>query len=412
MLRCGLLGERLSHSFSPQIHAELGDYEYRLYEKKPEELEDFLRHGAFDGLNVTVPYKRAVVPFCDSLSSVAAITGSVNTLIRRPGGGLYGDSTDIFGFGFLLKKTGVDLDAGRTLVLGSGGSSLAVQAALLEMRAREFAVISRSGADHYGNLEKHSGAVMLINTTPVGMYPDNGASPIADLGLFPSCRTVIDLIYNPARTELLLQAEERGLLAVNGLTMLVAQAKRSAELFTGAPVPDEAIDAVAAKIARDTQNIALIGMPGCGKTSVGTALAKKLGRPFADTDARVAEAAGKPIPAILAEDGEDAFRKLETEALRDFCARSGMVVATGGGVVTRPENRRILRQNSVVVYVDRALNELSVSGRPLSQRDGVEALAAARLPLYATWGEVAVPVRGGVERTAADICEKLFGGMA
>ena len=409
MLRCGLLGERLSHSFSPLIHAELGDYEYRLYEKKPEELEEFLLRGDFDGLNVTIPYKKTVIPFCASLSATARGAGSVNTLVRLPGGSLYGDNTDYFGFAYLLKKSGVNPAEGKTIVLGSGGSSLTVRTVLRDMNAGEVVTISRNGPDNYETIEKHSDAILIINTTPVGMYPNNGVSPVNSLSLFKNCRAVIDLIYNPARTELLMQAEECGMAYLNGLAMLTAQAKKSAESFTGSAIPDDITEAIAAKISRLTQNIALIGMPGCGKTSVGSALAKKLGRKFADADDLVAEAAGKPIPAIFAEDGEDVFRRLETDALQALCKQSGLIIATGGGVVTRPENRRVIRQNGVIVFLDRELSQLSVSGRPLSLREGVDALAAARLPLDVQWSEYTVPVRG-VEQTAADICEKIFGG--
>ena len=402
MQRFGLLGENLSHSFSPLIHAELGNYEYRLYEKKPEELDAFLRQGDFDGLNVTIPYKKSVIPFCGDLSETALATGSVNTITRMPNGSLYGDNTDCYGFSRLLQKTGVNPAGGKTVVLGSGGSSLAVQAVLRDRGAKEIVVVSRHGKVTYENIGNHSDAILLVNTTPVGMYPDNGVSPLPDPGIFRQCRAVIDLIYNPARTELLLKAEERGILAVNGLAMLVAQAKKAAELFTGKPIPDNVIETIASKIARLTLNIVLIGMPGCGKTSIGTALAKKMGRVFADTDAWAAETAGKPIPAIIAEDGEDKFRRLETDALKALCKQSGLVIATGGGVVTRPGNRHIIRQNGITVFLDRDITQLSVSGRPLSERDGTAALAAERLPLYSQWSDYTAVVHG-VEQTASDI---------
>ena len=417
-LRFGLLGERLSHSFSPLIHAELGDYEYPLYEKKPEELGVFLRQGDFDGLNITIPYKKTVIPFCADLSETARAAGSVNTATRMSDGSLYGDNTDCYGFAYLLKKTGVNPASGKTLVLGSGGSSLAVQAVLRDMNAKEIVVVSRNGPVTYSRIESHSDAILLVNTTPVGMYPDNGISPISDLSVFRQCRTVIDLIYNPARTELLLQAEERGIPAVNGLVMLVAQAKRAAELFTGISISDEKIEAICAKIALKTLNIVLIGMPGCGKTSIGEALAKMTGRLFADTDAWAAQVAAKPIPAIIKEDGEENFRKLETNALLELCKQSGLVIATGGGVVTRPGNRRIIRQNGIIVFLDRDITQLSVSGRPLSQRDGIAALASKRLPLYSQWSDYTALVRGNdagsndtglglIEETAAGIYEQI-----
>jgi shikimate dehydrogenase len=376
-MKYGLLGERLSHSYSPMIHAELGDYEYLLYEKKPDEVEDFLQHGDFDGLNVTIPYKQTVIPFCAELSDTARKIGSVNTITRLADGSLFGDNTDAFGFSYLLK----DITPGKTLVLGSGGSSLMVQAVV-----HDAVVISRHGENNYQNISKHHDAEIIVNTTPVGMYPHTGET-LVDIGLFPNCRVVIDLIYNPARTELLLQAEERGIQTVNGLAMLVAQAKRAAEIFSGENITNEKIEVITAKIYRLTRNIVLIGMPGCGKTSIGKALAEKTGRRFYDTDALVEQTVGRTIPDILQKDGEDAFRKLETAALESVCKESGLVIATGGGIVTQPHNRRLIRQKGVTLFLDRDITELPVSGRPLSQQKGVEALAAERLPLYREWAD-------------------------
>ena len=408
MRRFGLLGERLSHSFSPLIHSELGDYEYKLYEKRPEELDEFLRRGDFDGLNVTIPYKREVIKYCGSLSETAHVMGSVNTITRLANGSLRGDTTDCFGFRFLLKRTGVDPADGKTLVLGSGGSSLIVQAVLRELGAKEVVVISRSGADNYDNIDRHKDAIMIVNTTPVGMYPNNGATPLADLGIYRNCEAVIDLIYNPHRTRLLLQAEECGILGVNGLLMLIAQAKKSAEQFACTSISDELIATVASKITRLTRNIVLIGMPGCGKSSIGAALAGKMGREFADTDEWIESKAGKTIPAIFAEDGEDTFRATESDALAELCKQSGLVIATGGGIVKRYENRNTMRQNGIIIFLDRDISELSVSGRPLSEREGVAALAAERLPLYSKWSDYTVAVRGD-EETAAYIMKTVGG---
>ena len=396
----GLLGEHLSHSFSPMIHAELGDYEYCLYEKATDEVEAFLASGDFDGLNVTIPYKTTVIPLCNSLSVTANAIGSVNTITRLADGSLYGDTTDCYGFAYLLTKTGVSPADGKTIILGSGGASLAIQAVLREMGAKEIVVISRRGANNYENIDKHRDAIIIVNTTPVGMYPDNGISPVADLTIFNKCKAVIDLIYNPARTELLLQAESRGIIAANGLVMLVAQAKRSAEIFTRSSICDEQIEIITSKIARMTKNIVLIGMPGCGKSSIGAALAKRMGRQFVDTDEEVVKAAGKPITAIFVEDGEEAFREMETEALRTWCKRSSLVIATGGGIVTKKENRNIIRQNGIVVFLDRDITELQITGRPLSEKEGVVALATNRLPLYSKWSDYSVPVHG-IEQTAA-----------
>ena len=402
MGRFGLLGEKLAHSFSPFIHAELCDYEYQLYEKKPDELDSFFKRVGFDGINVTIPYKKAVIPYCRSLSETARVIGSVNTIVRRPDGTLHGDNTDFYGLAYLFKRAGVGFSCGKTIILGSGGSSLTAQAVLRDMNVPEVVVISRSGADNYENIYKHYDATGIINTTPVGMYPNNGFSPIDDLKNFGNCRAVIDLIYNPARTELLLQAEELGIANQNGLAMLVAQAKKSAECFTNNLIDDSKIEEIIAKIDSKTRNIVLIGMPGCGKTSIGRALAGKTGRQFVDTDDWIVEASGKPIPDIFAQDGEDVFRKIETDALKALCKQSGLIIATGGGVVTRPENKNIIRQNGVVVYLDRDINELPISDRPVSMRDGVNALATVRLPLYEQWSDYKLSV-GDVEQTAAEL---------
>jgi shikimate dehydrogenase len=410
MKRFGLLGERLTHSFSPFIHEELGNYEYRLYEKKPAELDDFFRHGGFDGLNVTIPYKQTVIPYCGSLSETARIIGSVNTITRLADGTFHGDNTDFFGFKYLLDKAGANPSDGKTIILGSGGSALTVQAVLKDMKAGEVVVISRSGLNNYENIYKHYDAKIIINTTPVGMYPNNGISPISDLGLFKNCCTVIDLIYNPARTELLLQAQERGISFENGLAMLVAQAIKSAEYFTNTVINDEIINTFISKIIRKTRNIVLIGMPGCGKTSIGQALAKKTGREFTDTDEWIVRTSGKSIPAIFEEDGEEVFRRLESEALKTLCKRSGLIIATGGGIVTRAENKNVVRQNGTVIYLDRDISELPISGRPVSAREGTNALAAVRLPLYERWSEFKIPVRG-IEQTANEIGNRFFGGI-
>jgi len=410
-VKFGLLGEKLGHSVSPQIHAELGDYEYLLYEKAPCEVEGFLRSGEFDGLNVTIPYKQAVMPFCAELSETARLVGSVNTIIRRADGTLFGDNTDFYGIGYLLDKVvlegrrgrrPVHFGGGKTVVLGSGGSSLAVQAALRGGGAVDVVVVSRTGDNNYENIDRHRDALHLINTTPVGMYPNTGTSPIADLGVFQNLRAVVDIVANPAITELMFQAEERGIAAYGGLTMLVAQAKRAAELFLSTEISDEKIDEIAGKVERQTKNIVLVGMPGCGKSTVGKALARLMGRKFVDSDELIVEAAGKPILEIFAEDGEAAFRALESQVLQDICKQSGLVIATGGGIVTRRENFNVMRQNSTVVFVDREISELAVEGRPLSQNGGIEALAAVRLPIYKQLADFVVK-NVGVEETAEEI---------
>ena len=331
MKRCGLLGEKLGHSYSPAIHAQLGDYEYRLYECPREKLGAFLKTGDFDGLNVTIPYKKAVIPYCAELSPMAAAIGSVNTLLRRPDGTLYGDNTDAFGFESLLRHAGLDPKGKKCLVLGSGGASVTVQAVLRHLGAGSVTVISRSGEDNYHNLARHQDAELLVNATPVGMYPGNGLAAV-DLTAFPACRGVADLIYNPARTALLLQAERLGIPCAGGLWMLVAQAQRAAELFTGTDIPESVIPRITASLRREMENLVLIGMPGSGKTTIAMALAERLGRPVLDVDAAVVESAGCSIPTVFEREGEGGFRRRETAAIADLGKRSGVVI------VLRPQD--------------------------------------------------------------------------
>ncbi len=402
----GLLGEKLSHSFSPLIHSYLGDYEYNLYEKAPDAVGDFLKHGDFRGLNVTIPYKKTVLPYCDELSDKTRAIGSVNTLIRRQDGSLFGDNTDYDGFSYLLDKLAIDVTGIKALILGSGGSSVTVRAVLTDRAAGEVITVSRGGPDNYDNLDRHMDAGLIVNATPVGMYPNNGASLI-DFSLFKACRAVADIVYNPAKTKLLLDAESLGIPHTNGLSMLVAQAKRAAELFTGNAIDDAVIDDITEKIERTTKNVVLIGMPGSGKSTTGAALARLTGRDFYDTDELITDKAGKSIPDIFAQDGEAAFRRLETEVLTDTAKKSGAVIATGGGIVTVPENFNLIRQNSFCVFMERDINDLPSDGRPLSIQNGVAALAEKRLPLYNAWSDIKITVGGGVDATVNNIREAL-----
>ena len=406
MKRCGLLGERLGHSYSPAIHAMLGDYEYRLYECPRDKLGDFLEARDFDGLNVTIPYKKAVLPYCAELSPMAAAIGSVNTLLRRPDGSLYGDNTDAFGFESLLRHAGLDPAGRKCLVLGSGGASATVQAVLRQLGAGSVTVISRGGEDNYGNLSRHRDAELLVNTTPVGMYPGNGLAPV-DLTAFPGCRGVVDLIYNPARTALLLQAGRLGIPCAGGLWMLAAQAKRASELFTGSAIPDDVIPRVTAALRRETENVILIGMPGSGKTTVAMALAEKLRRPVLDSDAAVAETAGIPIPAIFEREGEAGFRRRETAALAELGKRGGIILATGGGSVTRPENYDLLRQNGTILWLQRDITKLPTDGRPISQSRDLSGLLRERTPAYTRFADYIIDNNGTVEETLCRILEVL-----
>lgn len=405
-LRCGLLGRKLGHSYSPQIHGKLASYRYELYEREPEELEDFLLLGDWQGLNVTIPYKKAVLSFCDSLSDCAREIGSVNTLLRRADGSLFGDNTDAYGFSFLLRQSGVDPAGKKALVLGSGGASVMVCWSLRRLGAREVTVISRRGENHYGNLARHTDTELIVNTTPVGMYPNNGESPL-DLRLFPRCSGVLDLVYNPARTALLLQAEQLGIPHAGGLRMLVAQAKRSAEIFTGSSIPDSRIGEISRELSREMENVVLIGMPGCGKSSLARLLGERLGRPVLEADEEICRAAGMSIPEIFAKEGEEGFRQRETAVLRELGKRSGCILATGGGCVTREENYPLLHQNGRIIWRKRALALLSKTGRPLSQSRDLGELYAERAPLYARFADFVIEETDTLEEAAEKILEVL-----
>lgn len=402
-MKCGLLGQRLSHSYSPAIHAEFGDYRYCLIEKEPEEIPDFLRLGAFHGLNVTMPYKRTVIPFLDELTETAQTLGAVNTVVRRPDGSLLGHNSDFFGFRSMVLRSRLSISGKKCLVLGSGGASATAVAVLKEMGANTV-IISRSGKNNYHNLHLHSDAKVIVNTTPVGMYPNCGLSPV-DLSLFTDLEGVLDVIYNPARTKLLLDAEERGLIAMNGLWMLVAQAAESSRYFTGQAISDEKIEEVYYKIRRSMENILLIGMPGCGKSTIGAALAEKLGREFFDTDKEIEISAGKTISAIFAEDGETVFRQMETRVLERLGKKSGLVIATGGGCVTRGGNRPLLHQNGSIFWLRRDLSLLPTEGRPLST--DLSAMFARRAPLYNAFSDHQVDNNGSISHTLAQILEEM-----
>ena len=400
-MKCGLLGRKLGHSYSPQIHAMLGNYSYALYEKEPEQIEDFLRYGDWTGINVTTPYKKTVIPYLDALSPVAEKLGAVNVIVRRDGK-LIGHNTDYFGFRTLLHTLPVQVFLKKVLVLGSGGASNTVCAVLEDLGAR-VVVISRNGENNYSNLHLHKDAHLIVNTTPVGMYPNTGISPV-DLSLFPCLQGVVDVVYNPARTQILLDAESHdGLICANGLLMLVAQAKKAAEWFTGSVISDDVIEPILNTLESQMQNIVLIGMPGCGKTTIGQQLAMKMGRKFVDADEQIVRLAGKAIPAIFAEDGEAIFRNWETTALSELGKQSGLVIATGGGCVTKPSNYPLLHQNGTIFWLQRSLACLPIDGRPLSQANKLEEMYQIRKPMYEAFADHTVQNNGDIDHCIAQI---------
>ncbi len=405
MLKCGLLGEKLGHSFSPRIHSALADYEYGLYELPPDKLDLFLQITKLDGMNVTIPYKKAVMRSCASLSPQAEAIGSVNTLVRMPYG-WHGDNTDYDGFCWMCESIGLEIAGKKAVVFGSGGASLTVCRVLGDRGAREISVISRSGENNYGNLHLHADAEIVVNTTPLGMYPNVGKAA-ASLDSFPKCEAVLDLIYNPARTALLLDAEERGIRCCNGLGMLVAQAHRAAEIFLNKRLDGGVIEKIRADIASETGNIVLVGMPGSGKTKKGRLLAERLGKKFVDADVYFTEVNGISPAEVISDRGEKAMREMETAVLAELGKQSGLVIATGGGCVTREENYRHLHQNGTIVWVKRPLAELPTKGRPLSQSCGVQELYARRAALYERFADVSVEVCDTVEHAVDAIMEAI-----
>ena len=415
-IRAGLLGEHLSHSFSPQIHKALvGDrYTYELFERAPNDLEAFIKGDEWDAINVTIPYKQAVMPYLDEISPEAQRIGAVNTVTRMPDGRLRGDNTDYYGFDRTLTACGVQVRQKKALVLGNGGAA-ATAVAVLTDRGADVILLGRSPKTvggispepYEGICERHPDAALVINCTPVGMYPKLvGQSPIELKGL-AEIEAILDMIYNPARTALIREAMDFGIPTRNGLLMLVAQAKRAAEIFLGEDLPDSLIDPIVESISRETQNIILIGMPGCGKTTIGRALANVLHRPLVDTDALIVEKAGRSIPAIFATDGEEAFRSLETEAVKEAGMMSGTVIATGGGVVTHERNYAPLSQNGRIIFIHRDLEELPVDGRPISQSTPKADLYAKRLPLYTAFADANVENNGTVEEAVEKILAML-----
>lgn len=399
----GLLGRRLGHSWSVPIHRALGCGSYRLIEVEPEQLSAFLAREDIGGLNVTIPYKREVIPCCAGLDRGAREIGSVNTLVPGPDGRLWGYNTDLAGFRYMARRAGVDFAGKKVLVLGSGGASLTVRAAAGMEGAREVVVISRNGPDNYQNLDRHRDAEILVNATPVGMWPQMDASPV-DLTRLPGLTGVLDLIYNPLRTRLLLQAEELGIPRAGGLAMLVEQAAAAEQLFFGKDIPAERTEAILAGLWRDRANLVLVGMPGSGKTTVGRALAALSGRDFLDLDAEIVRRAGKPIPYIFREEGEEAFRELESRALAEVTAeKNGWILATGGGAVLRAENREAMGRTGRVYFLRRALELLPTEGRPLSQKGSLEEMVRRRLPLYEKAADLAVENRGTPEEAAQEI---------
>ena len=406
-LSYGCIGEHLPHSFSKEIHGQIGGYAYELKELTPEELPAFMAARSFRGINVTIPYKQAVIPFLDEIDETARAIGAVNTVVNR-NGKLYGFNTDLDGLTRLIRRIGLDLSGKKVLIPGTGGTSRTAAFAAEQLGAREIRKISRTGRDgsltYEEALRDHTDAEIILNTTPCGMYPEPDAQPLP-LEPFHRLEGVADVIYNPLRTRLVLDARSRGIPAEGGLYMLVSQAVRASEHFLDTAYPDGLTDRIYERILRQKENIVLIGMPGSGKSAVGRILAGKTGRSLADTDQLVTEKAGKPIPDIFRENGEPAFRDLETEIIRALSKQGGQIISTGGGAVLRPENVTALRQNGRLFWLDRDPEALvPTDDRPLADTaEKMKQLYRVREPVYRAAADEIIPVTGTPEDAADNI---------
>ena len=400
----GLIGRVLGHSYSVPIHRELGNEAYALYELEPDCIGAFLSREDLGGLNVTIPYKRDVMAFCDELDETAREIGSVNTIVRGTDGKQIGYNTDAYGLTYLAHRAGLSFAGRKVVVFGSGGASLTAQYVVKRGGARQVVAISRDGENNYENLDRHLDAEVLINATPLGMFPKTGEI-LADPARFRGCEGVIDLIYNPRRTALLFRAEELHLPYAGGLSMLVAQAKAAEELFFGNAIADSEISRIHGLLGREMQNIVLIGMPGSGKSTVGQALALLTGRKLVDLDEEIVKAAGCSIPAIFANSGEAVFRAMEREQAARWGRESGQILVTGGGIVKDGRNYQSLRQNGRVYEIERELSLLAREGRPLSVSADLAEMQRERAPLYAHFRDVKIPNTASAETAARAIWE-------
>lgn len=413
MSKYGLCGKTLKHSYSKTIHNILGNTDYALMNMSEEDFYAFMKDRNFNGVNVTIPYKTAALKCCDILSEEAKEIGCVNTVINK-NGVLYGYNTDIFGFKYMLERANIVVKSKKAAILGSGGTSLTASKALHDLGAKQILTVSRNGVINYENIYEHKDIDIIVNTTPVGMYPNNSKT-LLDLSRFKNLSGVVDVIYNPLKTRLIHEANELKIPTASGLSMLVAQAVKADELFFSKnsentiSLIEKTLDACIKKVS----NIVLIGMPGSGKTTIGKILSKKTGMEFIDSDNEIEKLSGKKIPDIILNDGEVAFRALETNTLTELTKKSGCIIATGGGAVLSPYNRYLLKQNGVCIYIKRDLENLSTAGRPLSSggTEKLKELFNVRNPIYSALSDFEVHTQENTENCAIQILNWFEKGM-
>ena len=395
-MKYGLIGEKLSHSYSCEIHALIASYDYELKPLAKDEVANFLQERAFCAINVTIPYKEVVIPYLDVISDEARAIGAVNTIVNK-NGKLFGYNTDYYGIKALFDKANIDPAGKDALVLGTGGTAKTASAVLCALGAKSVTKVSRSkkdGAIDYDEAKERKDTQIIFNATPVGMYPSDEQQPI-DLQSFCNLEGVLDAIYHPLCTNLVLQANDKGAKVIGGLYMLVAQAVYASRLFLGKDVSDvrkDEIESVYEKILAKKQNVVLVGMPSSGKSTIGKRVARILEREFVDTDSEIEKKIGMSIADFFAKYGEAEFRKTESEIINEVSKKSAAVIATGGGVILDEKNVLALKRNGVIVYLDRKIDNLiATDSRPLSSNvDDLKKLYAKRKPLYEKYAEITI----------------------
>ena len=407
----GLIGRKLGHSFSKTLHNLIGNYDYELREIEPENLEEFMLKKDFKAINVTIPYKQDVIPFLEEIDPFAQKIGAVNTIVNK-NGKLFGYNTDFLGLKSLILKNNMDLKGKKVLILGSGGTSKTAIAVAQDLSASDIYCLSRKGSEGLITYEEayrsHTDAKVIINTTPCGMYPKIGESAI-DIEKFPRLEAVVDAVYNPLSSALVVGARNKGINAIGGLYMLISQGVFASELFLNKKYPETLVDGIFEKIVKEKENIVLIGMPASGKTTVGKALAESLGKSFYDSDEEIVKKEGVSIPEIFASKGEKYFRECESQVIKELSALQGAVIATGGGAVLNPKNTDLLKENGKVFFLDRNLDDMvATPDRPLSStREDLEKRYKERYPIYCSSADYKINCSNDVAENVNAIKEVL-----